>query len=208
MQLVTSEPAGGAKNAQNLEICETPAYSVGRNGGGKRIKSVIRVGTGETTTLNGVEAEETAPRPSEFDSQTMPGAQGGGVANLCSATIKQTWENQTSTWIESQTSSWIENQTFGNDVTTETRDTTTLSVEAKENDKNSPEIKAPIDETDILSRMSCKGERTSDESYYSDDDSFITIESGTDSDDTVHYSDTTSDSAIGLESFCINPFFT
>ena len=49
-----------------------------------------------------------------------------------------------------------------------------------------------------------------DDSYYSDD-SFITIQSDTDSDtdtdDTVHYSDTTSDSAIGLESFCVNPFF-
>ena len=47
-----------------------------------------------------------------------------------------------------------------------------------------------------------------EESYYSDD-SFVTIHSsGEDTDDTVHYSDTTSDSAIGTESFCINPFFT
>ena len=44
---------------------------------------------------------------------------------------------------------------------------------------------------------------------YNNDDSFIMIQSdsNTDTDDTVHYSDTTSDSAIGLESFCINPYF-
>lgn len=47
-----------------------------------------------------------------------------------------------------------------------------------------------------------------EESYYSDD-SFVTLcTDSEDTDDTLQYSDTTSDSAIGTESFCINPFFT
>ena len=51
-----------------------------------------------------------------------------------------------------------------------------------------------------------------EESYYSDD-SFVTLQSfntdtDTDTDTTLQYSDATSDSALGSESFCINPFFS
>ncbi len=54
-----------------------------------------------------------------------------------------------------------------------------------------------------------------DEEYYSDD-SFVTIDdevegetdsSGADTDDTLAYESNSTDSAIGIESFCVNPYF-
>jgi hypothetical protein len=48
-----------------------------------------------------------------------------------------------------------------------------------------------------------------EEAYYSDSDSFVTI-ADTDSDDTIENNSSgggDSDSAIGSESFCVNPFF-
>jgi hypothetical protein len=48
-----------------------------------------------------------------------------------------------------------------------------------------------------------KEEEEGEEAYYSDSDSFVTID--TDSDTIENSGD--SDSAIGSESFCVNPFF-
>ena len=55
-----------------------------------------------------------------------------------------------------------------------------------------------------------------DEEYYSDD-SFVTIDddenendeesSGNNTDDTLAYESNSTDSAIGIESFCVNPYF-
>ncbi len=43
-----------------------------------------------------------------------------------------------------------------------------------------------------------------EEAYYSDSDSFVTVDSDS---DTIENSGGDSDSAIGSESFCVNPFF-
>ncbi len=44
-----------------------------------------------------------------------------------------------------------------------------------------------------------------EEAYYSDSDSFVTIDSGS---ETIGNTSGDSDSAIGSESFCVNPFFS
>lgn len=63
--------------------------------------------------------------------------------------------------------------------------------------------------TDKLSGDDSDDWMNDEESYYSDD-SFVTLCTDSDegSDSTITYSDNTSDSAIGTESFCVNPFFT